>query len=146
MKEKQIIKIKYHDKDMPKIEKIPIGDWVDLRIVEDVDLKAGESYVASLGVSIKIPEGYEAIVAPRSSSFKHFGFIMTNSIGVIDRSYCGDDDIWRIPLFAMKDVHIKKYDRVCQFRILKNQPELEFVEVETLGNKSRGGFGSTGTK
>lgn len=140
------IKIKYIDKDMPKLEKIPQGEWIDLRCAEDVDMVAGEFRILSLGCCLKLPEGYEAIVAPRSSTFKKFGLIMVNSIGVIDNSFCGEEDIWRFPALAMRDTHIYKGDRICQFRIIKSQPQIVFEEVDRLGNENRGGFGSTGVK
>ena len=140
------IKIKYHDPELVRIEKIEKGDWIDLRSAEEITLKAGESALISLGVSIEVPEGYEAILAPRSSTFKNFGIIQTDSIGVIDESYCGDDDIWRLPVYALRDTKIMKNDRICQFRIIKHQPEVEIETVESLGNESRGGFGSTGVK
>lgn len=140
------IKIKYHDPELVRIEKNEKGDWIDLRSDEEITLKAGESALISLGVSIEVPEGYEAILAPRSSTFKNFGIIQTNSIGVIDESYCGDDDIWRLPVYALRDTKIMKNDRICQFRIIKHQPEIDIETVESLGNESRGGFGSTGVK
>lgn len=138
------IKIKYHDPDVLRIDKIKKGDWIDLRSAEDITLKAGEFHLISLGVSIQVPEGYESILAPRSSTFKNFGIIQTNSIGVIDESYCGDDDIWMFPAYAIRDTKINKNDRICQFRIIKHQPEVEIETVETLGNENRQGFGSTG--
>lgn len=138
------IKIKYHDPDVLRIDKIKKGDWIDLRSAEDITLKAGEFHLISLGVSIQVPEGYESILAPRSSTFKNFGIIQSNSIGVIDESYCGDDDIWMFPAYAIRDTKINKNDRICQFRIIKHQPEVEIETVETLGNENRQGFGSTG--
>ena len=138
------IKIKYHDKEMEKIQKITIGDWIDLRIAEDVEMEQGEYKLLSLGVSMQLPEGYEAHVAPRSSTFKNFGIICANSFGIIDESYCGDNDIWKFPAIALRKTKISKGDRICQFRIVKKMPEVEFVEVETLGNADRGGIGSTG--
>ena len=140
----ETIKIKYHDPDVLRIDKIKKGDWIDLRSAEDITLKAGEFYLISLGVSIQVPEGYESILAPRSSTFKNFGIIQSNSIGVIDESYCGDDDIWMFPAYAIRDTKINKNDRICQFRIIKHQPEVEIETVETLGNENRQGFGSTG--
>lgn len=142
------IKIKYFDKDMPKLEKIGgnKSDWVDLRTVEDIDMKAGEFKLISLGVAMHIPDGYEAHIVPRSSTFKNYEIIQTNHFGVIDNSYCGDNDVWMFPAYALRDTHINKYDRICQFRIVKKQPPIMFKEVETLGNKDRGGIGSTGTK
>lgn len=140
------LKIKYHYPDMQKIEKINQGDWTDLRAAKDYHLKKGEFVLIDLGVSIKLPEGYEAHLAPRSSTFKRYGIIQTNSVGVIDCSYCGDDDVWMMPVYATFDTDILRGDRICQFRIFENQPQVDFVEVESLGEESRGGFGSTGTK
>ena len=140
------LKIKYHYPDMQKIEKINQGDWIDLRAAKDYHLKKGEFALIDLGVSIKLPEGYEAHLAPRSSTFKRYGIIQTNSIGVIDCSYCGDNDVWMMPVYAVRDADISKGDRICQFRIFENQPQIDFVEVGSLGEESRGGFGSTGTK
>lgn len=145
----ETIKIKYHDKDMPKLMNIEgcKSDWIDLRAAEAVVVLKGQDGMVDLGVSMALPEGYEAHVVPRSSSYNKFGFIQTNSVGIIDNSYCGDDDVWKLPIRAVKkNVIIHKYDRIAQFRIFKKQPEINFEEVETLGNKSRGGFGSTGTK
>ena len=139
------IKIKYHA-DIEHIKKIEQGDWIDLRAAEDVALKFLESKVISLGVSMELPDEYEANVAPRSSTFKNFGIIMTNGIGIIDNSYCGNDDIWMIPALCLKQegTVIHKGDRICQFRIVKKQPEIRFTEVDNLNGKNRGGFGSTG--
>ena len=137
------IKVKYFA-DVEPLQKISVGDWVDLRAAKDIELKKGEYRVIPLGVALELPEGYEALVVPRSSTFKHYGILMTNSVGVIDNSYCGDDDQWHFPALATRDVFIWKGERICQFRIIKNQPELEFEIVEHLGNRSRGGFGSTG--
>ena len=139
------IKIKYL-KDIERIEKISKGDWIDLRAAEDTELKNGEFKIIPLGVAMEIPRGYEAHLAPRSSTFKKWGIIQTNSIGVIDNSYSGDNDEWGMPVIAMRDTKINKNDRICQFRIVESQPEIEFVEVDTLGNADRGGFGSTGGK
>lgn len=139
------IEIKYHNKDMLKIEKLPNGDWIDLRSAEAVDLKAGEFRIISLGVSMKLPEGYEAHVVPRSSTFKKWGIIQTNHMGVIDNSYSGDNDIWGMPVLATRDTVINVNDRICQFRIIKRQPEVELVEVDKLDDRARGGFGSTGS-
>lgn len=138
------IKIKYHNPDLEKIEKISIGDWIDLRASENVTLKAGESKIISLGVSMKLPEGYEAHIVPRSSTFKKWGIIQTNHMGVIDNSYSGNNDVWGMPVYAIRDTEIKVNDRICQFRIVKRQPEVEFIEVDKLDGSDRGGFGSTG--
>ena len=127
-----------------KLSMINIGDWCDLYTYEDVTLKKeGFAYV-NLGVAIQLPYECEVLIAPRSSTFKNWGLIQANSIGIIDNSFCGDDDIWMMPVYATRDVLIPKDTRLCQFRILQNQPRLMFTEVESLGNTSRGGRGSTG--
>jgi len=138
------IKIKYHNPDLIKIEKIAVGDWIDLRAAEDITLKANEEAIISLGVSMKLPDGYEAHIVPRSSTFKKWGIIQTNHMGVIDNSYSGDNDIWGMPVYAIKNTEIKMNDRICQLRIVKRQPEIKFIEVDSLGSINRGGFGSTG--
>lgn len=142
------IKIKYVDPTMPKLEYIDgeKSEWIDLRCAETVTMKPGEFRILNLGVAMELPEGYEAHIVPRSSTFKKFGIIQTNHMAVIDRSYCGDDDWWRYPALAMRPTTIYKGDRICQFRIVKKQPQVEFEEVESLGNDNRGGFGSTGVK
>ena len=140
----QKILIKYHNPDLKHIDTIEKGDWIDLRAAEKINLKAGEAYKISLGVSMQLPPGYEAHVRPRSSTFKNFGLIQTNALGVVDESYCGDDDRIMMPVWATKDVDIHINDRLCQFRILKHQPALEFTETDKLSGISRGGFGSTG--
>lgn len=139
------IDIKYHDSDLDKIEAIPNGDMIDLRSAKDYDLKSGEFALIDLGVSMKLPEGYYAILLPRSSTFKKYGIIQTNSVGVIDNSYSGDNDIWMMPVLAMRDTHISKNDRICQFTII---PKEKFIlhTVDHLSSTDRGGFGSTGTK
>lgn len=138
------IKIKYIVKDIDKIEKIDNGDWIDLRAAENVILKAGEFKLISLGVAMQLPDGYEAHIVPRSSTYKNFGIIQTNHQAVIDESYCGDNDVWKYPAYALRDTVINKNDRICQFRIMKKQPNIVFEEVEVLGNEDRGGIGSTG--
>lgn len=138
------IEIKYHDPELIHLEQKPGGDWIDLRVAEDVEMKAGEFRLISLGVSMKLPEGYEAHVIPRSSTFKNFGVLQTNSFGLIDEGYCGAQDIWRFPALAVRDTVIHKNDRICQFRIERHQPPIHFNEVDDLGEESRGGFGSTG--
>ena len=139
------IKIKYHVEGLEKITKIEQGDWIDLRSAYDYEIKAGEFHLIDLGVSIKLPEGYEAHLSPRSSSFKNWGIIQTNSVGRIDNSYSGNTDIYKMPVYATRNSVIKKNDRVCQFRIFQIMPELSIVEVENMEDESRGGFGSTGT-
>ena len=120
------------------------SDWIDLHAAEEVKLKAGEFRLIPLGVAIALPEGYEAHITPRSSTFKNYGILQTNSMGVVDCSYCGDSDQWRMPVYATRDVTIEKNARICQFRIMKNQPPLVFTRVERLEGRDRGGFGSTG--
>lgn len=137
------IKIKYL-KDIKKIEKYSLGDWIDLRAGIDMVLSKGEIALIPLGVAMQLPEGYEAHVVPRSSTLKYFGVMETNSMGIIDNSYCGDNDEWCMPVVALRDTEIHKNDRVCQFRIEKKQPSIEFEEVDHLGNEDRGGFGTTG--
>ena len=120
------------------------SDWIDLRAAETVALKAGEFRLIPLGVGMKLPTGYEALVAPRSSTFKNFGVLQANSLGIVDESYCGDNDQWRWPAYAVRDTVIHVNDRICQFRIIEHQPKLEFCPVEHLDGPDRGGFGSTG--
>ena len=141
----EVINIKYLS-DVPEIKKIVVGDWVDLSAAEDVFLNEGESTIIKLGVAMQLPDGFEALLAPRSSTFKKYGIIQTNSVGVIDETYCGDNDEWGLPVYATRFIHIPKHTRICQFRIIEHQPTLEFRKVQTLGNKNRGGFGSTGEK
>ena len=139
------IRIKYFTDAIERLTYIDgKSDWIDLHAAEDVDMKAGEFRLIPLGVAIQLPEGYEAQVVPRSSTFKNYGIIQTNSCGIIDGTYCGDDDMWRMPVYAVRDTVIHVNDRICQFRIFENQPKITFDEVESLGNKNRGGFGSTG--
>lgn len=139
------VRIKYHHEDMPRLKKIKQGDWIDLYTSEEVVLKANEFIYIDLGISMELPAGYEAIMAPRSSTFKNWGLIQTNSIGVIDSSFASDSDIWKFPAYATRDVTIPAYTRIAQFRIQKIQPEFVFEEVNSLGNAVRGGLGSTGT-
>ena len=139
------ILIKYHNDELKKIEAIELGDWIDLRAAENVSLKKGESKYISLGVSMKLPEGYEAHVAPRSSSYKTWGIIQTNSVAVIDNSYSGNNDIWKYPVLATRDTEIKVNDRICQFRVVEKMPKIKFIEVSELEGEDRGGFGSTGS-
>lgn len=139
------IRIKYFDNEIDKIENIENkSDWYDLRAAETVSLKAGEFKLIPLGIGMILPEGYEANIVPRSSTFKNYGIIQTNSFAVIDNSYSGDNDEWKYPVYATRNITINKNDRICQFRINKKQPVIDFDEVEHLNNKDRGGFGSTG--
>ena len=139
------IKIKYFTEDIPKLCYVEgKSDWIDLSASEEVTLKAGEFRLIPLGVAMELPAGYEAHIAPRSSTFKNYGILQTNSVGVVDCSYCGDNDMWRMPVYATRDVTIEKGARICQFRIMENQPRLNFIRVERLEGADRGGFGSTG--
>ena len=165
------IKIKYFNQDYPRLEKIRQGDWIDLRadsikewesgrfILTDkdkeklasllklksiVEYKKGDIIKFGLGVAMELPKGYEAEIRPRSSTFKNYGLIQTNSVGTIDNSYNGNNDEWQIEFIAMRDGEIERFDRICQFRIWENQPSFSFKEVESLGNENRGGYGSTG--
>ena len=122
------------------------SDWIDLRSAESVYLRKGEFHMIPLGVAIKLPAGYEAHVVPRSSTFKNFHILQTNDMGVIDNSYCGDNDQWHMPVLAVEDTLIEFNDRICQFRIVENQPKLAFNTVKHLDGNDRGGFGSTGVK
>ena len=141
----ETIKIKYHTDEIEKLRYIDgKSDWIDLRSAEDVELKAGDFKLISLGVSMELPKGYEAHIVPRSSTFKTCGILQTNSIGIIDESCCGDNDIWKYPVYALRDTIIHKNDRICQFRIMEHQPTSKFDEVEHLGNANRKGIGSTG--
>ena len=141
------IKIKYLNDDITRLEYIDgKSDWIDLRAAEEVELKAGEFKLIHLGVAMQLPEGYEAHIVTRSSTFKKWGIIQTNHCGIVDNSYCGPNDWWRMPVFALRDTKIEVNDRICQFRIQKNQPTLVFNEVEEMEANNRGGFGSTGTK
>lgn len=139
------IRIHYHSNEISKLQYIGgKSDWIDLRVAEHVKMKKGEFRLISMGISVQVPDGYEMILAPRSSTFKNYGLIQTNSIGVIDESYCGDNDIIRMPVYATRDTEIQINDRICQFRILEHQPVIRFEETDALGNTDRGGFGSTG--
>ena len=139
------IKIKYFTDKIDKLAYIDgKSDWIDLRASEEVTLKQGEFALVPLGVAMELPKGYEAQNEPRSSTYKNFGVIQANHCGVVDGSYCGDNDMWRMPVIAMRDTQIHVNDRICQFRIMKNQPEILFEEVEHLEGKDRGGFGTTG--
>ena len=138
--------VKYFCEGLIPLEKLSQGDWIDLRAAEDVEMKAGQFRLIPLGVGMILPEGYEAHVAPRSSTFRNFGILQANSVGVIDNSYSGEEDQWRMPAYAVRDTVIRKNDRICQFRIMEHQPALEFVEREELSGENRGGFGSTGIR
>lgn len=138
----ETIRIRYL-RDIQKIERFNVGDWIDLRAAEDVSMNAGEFKMIPLGIAMELPSGYEALVASRSSTFKR-GIMMANGIGIIDESYNGDGDEWHFPAFAVKDATIHKNERICQFRIIQHQPMIHLLEVNHLGNENRGGIGSTG--
>lgn len=144
------IKVKYFKNQdgfrVTPLKKIEKGDWIDVRAYETISLKKGDFRLIPLGFAIELPQGYEAHLAPRSSTFKKWGIIQVNSVGVVDESYKGDNDMWMIPIYATRDIIIQKDDRIAQFRIMKKQPEIEFIEVETLGNEDRKGFGSSGVR
>lgn len=143
MVESEEIKIKYLP-GAAHMEQTDLGDWIDCFAYEDVTLHEGEYGYINLGFACQLPDGYEAHVAPRSSTFKHFGVIQTNSVGVIDNLFCGNDDTWMMPVLAMRDTIIKKGERPCQFRIMKKQPKIIFNQVVNLNDENRGGFGSSG--
>ncbi|HBA98237.1 MAG TPA: deoxyuridine 5'-triphosphate nucleotidohydrolase [Lachnospiraceae bacterium] len=139
------IKVRYFTDKIDKLGYIEgKSDWIDLRAAEDVELKKGEFMLVPLGVAMKLPDGYEAHIVPRSSTYKNFGIIQANGTGIIDNSYCGDNDMWKMPVIALRDTKICANDRICQFRIFKIQPGLVFEETEHLDGADRGGFGSTG--
>lgn len=139
------IKIKYFSEEIERLTYIAgKSDWIDLRAAKEVELKKGEFALIPLGVAMELPKGYEAHVVPRSSTFKNFGIIQTNHMGVIDESYCGDNDQWFFPAYALRDTVIHVNDRICQFRIMEHQPTIEFEEAPRLGHEDRGGHGSTG--
>ena len=140
------IKIKYHNNRIDRIKQIKTGDWIDLRAAETVSMKKGDFAYISLGISMKLPEGYEAHVAPRSSTFAKWGIIQTNGVGIIDNCYSGTNDIWKMPAYAVRDTEIKENDRICQFRIIERMPQLVFTETDSLDSEGRGGFGSTGER
>lgn len=137
------IKIKYLS-DVEHIKKLSIGNWFDLRSSINIEMKQGEYKLIPLGVAMRLPKGYEGNIVPRSSTFKNFGIIQHNHFGVVDNSYCGNNDQWYFGAIAMRDTKINKNDRICQFRIQKIQPDIEFIEVDDLENDDRNGFGSTG--
>lgn len=139
------IQIKYFTDEIERLTYIDgKSDWIDLRAAKEMDLKAGQYAMIPLGVAMKLPEGYEAHIVPRSSTYKNYGLIQTNHMGVVDESYCGDNDQWHMPVYAFRDTVVHVNDRICQFRIMEHQPKIVFEEVEALSAPDRGGFGSTG--
>lgn len=142
--QKQVIEIKYFT-DIDKLTYVDDkSDWIDLRASETVEMKEGDFKLVPLGVAMKLPKGYEGHVAPRSSTFNNYGVLQVNGIAIIDNIFNGDGDMWKLPLYATRDTVIHKNDRICQFRIIENQPKIRFVEVTKLEDTNRGGFGSTG--
>lgn len=143
----ETIKVRYLSDKVGKLEYIGgKSDWVDLRSAEDVELKCGEFKLIPLGIAMQLPKGYEAHIVPRSSTYKNFGVIQTNHTGVVDETYCGNNDQWYFPAFALRDTVIHSGDRICQFRIMEHQPTLQFESVEALDGNDRGGIGSTGKR
>lgn len=153
-----IIRIKYFDK-ATKLKKITKGNWIDVYANKDVFVKCGDRAMVPLGFALELPEGWEGHLAPRSSTFKTWGIIQTNSVGVVDDTYIGDNDQWHMPVYCLqgkyvendngeeiKGTWIRKGDKIGQFRIMEVMPEIEFEEVESFGNEDRGGFGTTGRK
>lgn len=141
------IKIRYLSDEIEPLQYIDgKSDWIDLRAAKEVEMKQGDFKMIPLGVAMQLPIGYEAHMIPRSSTFKNFGIIQANHMGMIDESYCGDNDQWHFPAIAMRDTVIHVGDRICQFRIDKHQPTLVFQAVDSLGNANRGGFGTTGKR
>lgn len=141
------IRIRYFNDQIERLRYIDKkSDWIDLRAAEAVEMKAGEFRLIPLGVAMQLPDGYEAHIVPRSSTFKNFGLIQTNSLGVVDASYCGTNDQWMVPVYAVRDTKIEFNDRICQFRIVENQPRIHFIESDKLNDSDRGGFGTTGIK
>ena len=139
------ILIKYHNQNLAgTIKQVPNSAWIDLRAAETVEMEAGDFKIISLGISVKIPEGYEAHIAPRSSTFKNFGVLQTNGVGVVESSYCGEDDVWGFPALAMRKTVIHEGDRICQFRIMKEMGPVDIATTDSMTSQSRGGFGSTG--
>ena len=139
------LKIKYHVKELKKLRYIDgKSDWIDLRVAENVSMKQGEYRLISMGISVEIPKGYEMLIVPRSSAYKNFGILQTNAMGVVDESFCGDNDIIHMPILAMRDTELHINDRIGQFRLMPHQPEVHFIEVDHLDNEDRGGFGTTG--
>lgn len=143
----ETIKVRYLSDKVSKLEYIGgKSDWIDLCAAEDTELKQGDFKLIPLGIVMQLPKGYEAHIIPRSSTFKNFGVIQANHMGMVDESYCGNNDQWYFPAIAMRDTIIHAGDRICQFRIMEHQPALQFKAVETLGNADRGGIGSTGVR
>lgn len=143
----KFIRIKYLSNVYKKapIRLVPNGDWIDLRAAQTIELSGGEYAEIPLGICVQLPHGFEAIIAPRSSLYKNYSLIVPNSIGIIDESYCGNNDEWHLPVVCLgAHTVINKGDRICQFRILRHQPATKIVTVDKLESCDRGGLGSTG--
>lgn len=152
------LRIKYFE-NATKLTKITKGNWIDVYANKDVFVEVNERAMIPLGFALELPNGWEGHLAPRSSTFKTWGIIQTNSVGVVDDTYIGDNDQWHMPVYCLqgKDniivdgvkksgTWIKKGDKIGQFRIMEVMPNIEFEEVEHLENDNRGGFGTTGVK
>ena len=140
------IKIKYLSDKIDHIQKTKQGDWIDLRSSIDIKMRAGDHKLIPLGIAMQLPPDHEAYILPRSSTLKTFGILLGNGTGIVDNSYCGNSDEWKMSALCVRDTEIHVNDRICQFRIQKKQPDFDFVEVDDLGNEDRGGFGSTGVQ
>ena len=138
------ININYADVDTKRLEKIPQGDWIDLYADETCELLPGDFKLISLGVVIKLPRGHEGYLLPRSSTFKNHGIIQTNGMGIVDESYCGPNDVWKMPVYATRHTTINRGDKIAQFRIAKKMGEVILAEIKEVNEENRGGFGSTG--
>ena len=138
------IRIKYLTDLIDRCKVMKNGDWIDLRAADAICMQSGEYKAIPLGVAMELPKGYEALIAPRSSTFKKYGIMLANSIGIVDESYKGDNDEWHFPAYAVRNTSIPCNARICQFRIIKHQPKIGFVRVLRLGNRDRKGLGSSG--
>jgi len=138
------ILVKYFKADTKRIARIEKGDWIDLSSDDTIHLSPGDFKLVPLGIAVKLPIGYEAHLAPRSSTFKNWGVIQTNGVGIVDESYCGDGDQWFMPVYATRETTINRGDRICQFRIVQKMPIVNIIEAEKMEDKNRGGHGSTG--
>lgn len=161
-KKKLKLKVRYIDKGIDELVKIEKGDLIDLRVSsimvnkEDkteelknnpIKYKAGDVVFIGLGFAMQMPKGYKANVYPRSSTFKNYGLILTNSVGQIDNTYQGNDDEWKVMLYALKDGEISYNDRVVQMEVVKAMPsKIRILAVDELIGSNRGGYGSTGKR
>ena len=152
------VRIKYFD-GATKLEKIAKGNWIDVYARKDIFVPVNERAMIPLGFALELPQGYEGHLAPRSSTFKSWGLIQTNSVGVVDDTYIGDNDEWHMPVYCLTSkcrdtidgktkngTWVRKGDKIGQMRLMEVQPDFEFVEVDYFGNADRGGFGSTGER